>query len=119
MFHLITPDINHTTWDMANMAYGTGEHRSGHPGRLGRSTIRRMSPQTKNGHVSSKDTTEEEEGNGTIHASGENKREEQTCQLVSLGRPLICIRCWVRRGRGAVRSWLPKPPSRCRDPRAN
>jgi hypothetical protein len=47
--------------------------------------------------------------------SGGGRR--QTCQLVSGGRPEICIRCDVRRGRGGARS--PKAPSRARFPRAN
>lgn len=49
----------------------------------------------------------------------ENGGIQQTCQLVSLGSPEICIRYGVRRGRGAVRSWAPPKPSRWREPRAN
>jgi len=41
-----------------------------------------------------------------------------TCQLVSTGRPEICIRKGVRLGRGAARSWCAKLSLR-RGPRAN
>ena len=34
----------------------------------------------------------------------EGNEEELTCQLVSPGRPVICIRYAVRLGRGCVRS---------------
>lgn len=44
---------------------------------------------------------------------------QQTCQLVSLGSPVICMRYGVRRGRGALRSWVGPKPSRWREPRAN
>lgn len=45
-------------------------------------------------------------------------RHGPTCQLVSSGRPEICIRKAVRRGRGGRRSWL-EYGSGLRMPRAN
>lgn len=42
-----------------------------------------------------------------------------TCQLVSPGRPVICIRWAVRRGRGCGRSGGPANSLRWRAPRAN
>jgi hypothetical protein len=49
------------------------------------------------------------------------KTGTQTCQLVSFGRSLICMRCGVRRGRGSRRSLLGKLPAPWgwREPRAN
>lgn len=62
---------------------------------------------------------EEIQRNASIQGGNGKRGIQQTCQLVSLGSPVICMRYAVRRGRGAVRSWVGPKPSRWREPRAN
>lgn len=66
------------------------------------------------------DTSKEEIQRNASVQDGNGKRGiQQTCQLVSVGSPVICMRYGVRRGRGALRSWVGPKPSRWREPRAN